>query len=129
MINIIASLFLLTLLSSATCKERKTNPQNCYRGRLAVKGMCMNYTIKVISGNIDTSLMQREWRDETTGKVHENVFRLSSLCSFPSRINEGEEFYFIIPPAPPVEKCSVCMAYYPTPEKSIFIKVVDAPCK
>lgn len=127
--NIFVALLLLIFLSSATCKERKTNPDNCFRGRLEVKGMCMNYTIKVLSGNIDTGLVQREWRDETTGKVHQNVFRLSSICSFPNRINEGEEFYFIIPPAPPTEKCNVCMAYYPTPEKSIFIKVVDAACK
>lgn len=126
---IIASLLVITLLSSATCKERKANPGNCFRGRLEVKGACMNYTIKVLSGNIDTGLVQKSWRDETTGKVHENVFRLSSLCSFPNRINEGDEFYFIIPPAPAVEKCAVCMAYYPTPDKSIFIKVIDAPCK
>lgn len=127
--NIISLFTLVILLSSATCKERRANPANCYKGRLEIKGQCMNYTIKLLEGNMDTAYYQPRWTNEFTGLTYENVFRLSSLCSFPGNIEEGQEFYFIIPPAPPVEKCNVCMAYFPTPNKSVFIKVVDKPCK
>lgn len=127
--NIITLCVLVVLLSSATCKEPKNSVQNCYKGRLEVKGLCMNYTIKLLEGRMDTVLYQRRWTNETTGTTHENVFRLASVCSFPANIEEGQEFYFTIPATPPAEKCNVCMAYFPTPDKSVFIKVVDAPCK
>jgi hypothetical protein len=63
------------------------------------------------------------WKDESTGKIHTNVFALGSVCSFPANIKEGDEFYFTIDPDP-VRNCAVCMAYYPKPPKSVAIKVV-----
>ena len=95
-----------------------------YKGKLEVKGMCMNYTIKLLEGNLDTSKFVAAWKNEITGKTHTDVFALGSLCSFPSSINEGDEFYFTIDSSY-VSNCAVCLAYYPKPPKTIPIKVVN----
>jgi hypothetical protein len=113
--------FILTV-TSGKCKNKNEN--SAYKGKLEVKGMCMNYTIKLLEGKIDTSKFVTEWKNESTGKTHNNVFALGSVCNFPSTINEGDEFYFTIDTTY-VSNCAVCLAYYPKPAKSIAIKVVN----
>jgi hypothetical protein len=117
----IISSLVLALASKDGCKKNKT-VDNVYKGRLEIKGICMNYTIKILEGNIDTSLVASTWTDETTGKSYNNVFKLGSPCTFPENIQQGDEFTFAIDTA--AEKgCAVCMAYYPTPQKHLSIKV------
>lgn len=113
--------FVLTLTADK-CKNK--NEEKIYKGRLEIKAICMNYTIKLLEGNLDTTQVVAEWKDESTGKTHTNVFALGSVCSFPSTIKEGDEFYFAIDPDP-VRNCAVCLAYYPKPSKSVAIKVVN----
>ena len=113
-------------LNFTNCSSQKTPSTTCFKGRLEVKGICSNYTIKLLEGSIDTSRLAAEWKDETTGKSYTNVFGLSSPCSFPSTINAGDEFYFVLDTAK--QDCAVCMAYYPTPPKKVSIKVLDKPC-
>ena len=113
-------LFLLLAISADKCgNENKT-----FKGRLEVKGICMNYTIKLLEGSLDSTRIVSQWKDEVTGKTHANVFALSSVCSFPSTINEGDEFYFTIDPDPE-KQCAVCLAYYPKPPKGLSIKVAN----
>jgi len=112
------------ILAVTTDKCKNKNENSAYKGRLEVKGMCMNYTIKLLEGNIDTSKLVSEWKNEITGKTHNNVFALGSACDFPSTINEGHEFSFTIDTSY-VSNCAVCLAYYPKPAKSIAIKVVN----
>jgi len=109
------------------CKssQRLTNT-NCFKGRLEIKGICSNYTIKLVEGNIDTSKIASTWKNEATNKTYTNVFALGSPCSFPTTINEGDEFYFTLDDSP--QNCNVCMAYYPKPPKALRIKVLDKPC-
>jgi hypothetical protein len=121
---IIASSFLLS--GKQGCHKNNVS-SGCYKGTLAVKGICMNYTIKVLDGKIDTSLFQAQWKDEHTDQSYTNVFALAGRCNFPAGINEGDTFYFTID-STQVQNCMVCMAYYPVPAKHLFIKVVDA-CK
>lgn len=97
------------------------------KGRLEVKGLCMNYTIKVLEGAIDPSLIEAAWTDPVTNKTHHNVFGLASVCDFPSDIAEGQEFYFALNPNP-APSCAVCKAYYPTPAKKLHITVSKMPC-
>lgn len=116
-------------VSADGCHEKKknntaTNNTGIYKGRLEIKALCMNYTIKVIEGNMDTSLTVASWTDETTQKTYTNVFRLGSPCNFPSNIQAGDEFNFSIDASPPLN-CPVCMAFYPTPPKKLSIKVVE----
>lgn len=107
-------------------KTAKAN-DNCYKGRLEIKGGCMNYTIGVVEGNIDTSLVEASWTDEHSGKTYKNVFALGSKCTFPEKINEGDEFYFVID-STQTQECAVCMMYYPVPSKSLLIRVISEPC-
>ena len=119
--SIIPIVIVLAIIANK-CKNK--NESNIYKGRLEAKGICMNYTIKLLEGNLDTSKIVPEWKNESTGKIHNNVFALGSACSFPSTINEGDDFYFKID-FTYVSNCAVCMAYYPKPPKSIPIKVVN----
>ncbi|MGC4039192.1 MAG: hypothetical protein QM764_24750 [Chitinophagaceae bacterium] len=122
----LASVTIMTvLMSKDSChhKEKNQNNGNSFKGKLEVKGMCMNYTIAVVEGNIDTSLIESKWIDETTGKPYKNVFALKSRCTFPQNIAEGDEFTFIIDTAQ-VQNCAVCLGYYPTPAKHLSIKVL-----
>jgi hypothetical protein len=129
---LITPLMLLTS-SKESCKHMKKDSgglitPGCYKGRLEVKGGCMNYTIGIISKNFDTSMVMASWTDETTGKAYENVFALNSRCSFPDTIKAGDEFYFKID-STTVQNCAVCLMYYPVPAKKLSIKVVRAPCE
>ena len=118
---ILAPFVFILLVTTDKCKNKKEN--SVYKGKLEVKGMCMNYAIKLLEGSIDTSKLVAEWKDESTGKIHNNVFALGSVCNFPPTINEGDEFSFTIDTSY-VSNCAVCLAYYPKPAKSIAIKVV-----
>ena len=112
------------ILAVTTGKCKNKNENSVYKGKLEVKGLCMNYTIKLLEGNIDASKLVAEWKNEATGKTYNNVFALGSVCNFPPTINEGDEFYFTLDTTY-VSNCAVCLAYYPKPAKSIAIKVVN----
>ncbi len=115
--------FLFVIASKENCHKPKKDTAT-YKGRLEIKGICMNYTIKLLAGNLDTSLMDSKWTDETTNKSYINVFALGSRCTFPSTIQQGDEFLFKIDTAQ-AQNCNVCLAYYPTPLKHLSIKVID----
>lgn len=106
--------------SSSDCGKKNKDPK--YQGRLEIKGICSNYTIALVSGDLDTSLYEKQWTDEMTGKSHQNVFALGNPCDFPANINEGDTFYFSIDSSP-LKDCMVCEAWYPKPKKAIAIKV------
>ena len=120
-------LFLLVLttflLASSDCSQKKIS-EGKYKGKLEIAGICMNYTIRILEGNIDSSAIDASWKDETTGKSYSNVFRLGNVCDFPATIKQGDEFYFTIDTSER-KQCAVCMAYYPTPSKKVSIKVVE----
>lgn len=118
----LSAIFLLTV-SAQNCGNKKPSG-TVYKGRLEVKALCMNYTISILEGKTDTSTVVSKWIDETTGKSYSNAFGLGSPCTFPSTINEGEEFYFVIDTSGKKD-CAVCMAFYPTPSKKLSIKVVE----
>ncbi len=118
-IFILCSILATIILSNSECSQEKT----VYKGRLEIKGICMNYTISLLEGDIDSTKIVANWTDESTGKSYSNVFRLNQPCGFPDTIDAGEEFYFQLDS---VEKdCVVCEAYYPVPPKGLAIKVVN----
>jgi hypothetical protein len=121
---ILLSLITTLFLSSSDCSNKKVSSSEQYKGKLEIAGICMNYTIRVLEGNVDTSLIEASWTDETTKKAYTNVFRLGNPCEFPSTIKQGDEFYFKIDSSQG-KPCTVCMAYYPTPNKTVSIKVLD----
>jgi hypothetical protein len=114
---------LIVLSASANKCGSKKSEGNTYKAKLETKALCMNYTLTLTEGNIDTSLINTSWTDESKGKTFANAFGLANPCDFPSTINEGEEFSFTIDTAKGKE-CAVCMAYYPTPPRKLKIKVL-----
>jgi hypothetical protein len=113
-------------MAQQKCKKTSAASTSCYKGRLEIKGICSNYTIKLLEGNLDTSKVVASWTNESTKKSYTNVFALGSPCTFPSTLNAGDEFYFVLDDSK--QECAVCMAYYPKPEKALSIKVLDKPC-
>ncbi len=74
-ILIILSCLSILLLSETKCGN-KTVTGKKYKGRLEIKALCMNYTISVLEGEIDTSTIIKSWTDETTNMKYSNVFKL-----------------------------------------------------
>ena len=116
---LLVSILATLILSNSDCSSKK----DVYKGRLEIKGICSNYTIALLEGEMDTSKIEASWTDEHTGKNYNNVFRLDQPCGFPDTIDAGEEFYFKIDTSE--KECVVCMAYYPVPRKGLAIKVVE----
>lgn len=116
----------LVLTAQKNCNN-SSRKENCFKGRLEIKGICSNYTIKVLEGNLDTSKIAAKWTDENTGKAYTNVFALDSPCSFPPDIELGDEFYFTVREEKDKD-CNVCMAYYPVPPKRLSISVSKNAC-
>jgi hypothetical protein len=98
----------------------------CYKARLEIKGICMNYVIKVLDGDLTKLNLEREWKDESDSKTYNNVFALGSVCSFPD-MKEGAEFYFTVTDKEDAN-CNVCMAYRPVPAAKNNIVVSQTPC-
>jgi hypothetical protein len=111
------------LLSASECNKRSSSAQKM-KGRLEIAGICMNYTISLLEGDPGAGAVVVNWTDEVTNKTYSNVFRLGNPCDFPARIRQGDEFYFTIDSSRQ-RSCMVCEAYYPTPSKSLVIKVVE----
>jgi hypothetical protein len=121
---ILLSLITILFLSASDCSKKKVSSSEQYKGKLEIAGICMNYTIRVLEGNVDTSLIEANWADDVSKKSYSNVFRLGNTCEFPSTIKQGDEFYFKIDSSEG-KPCIVCMAYYPTPNKAVSIKVLE----
>jgi hypothetical protein len=110
---------------SAMARKTDSAEVKKYKAKLEIKAICMNYTLRLVEGSIDTSLISGNWMDETTHKSYQNVFALGNPCTFPATIELGQDFNFVIDTASVQKQCAVCMAYYPTPPKKLFIKVVE----
>lgn len=120
--------FLLITFAFMQCSNEENNSdcsENLLRGKLAIKGICLNYTIQLVSGEIDKDLIESEWVDRMTGTDYNDVFALQNVCDFPSEIEEGEAFDFIVNKSPETPKCAVCLAYRPRPLKSISIIICN----
>jgi hypothetical protein len=113
------------VLLNISCNKSNYTIQNCFKGKLVLKGLCMNYVIQIIEGDVDKALYESSWQNPSTKTTYQNVFGLGSICTFPSTINEGDEFYFSIPKSSIVQTCAQCMAYSPTPSKKISIEICN----
>jgi hypothetical protein len=113
------------VLLNISCNKSNDTIQNCFKGKLVLKGLCMNYVIQIIEGDVDKALYESSWQNPSTKTTYQNVFGLGSICTFPSTINEGDEFYFSIPKSSIVQTCAQCLAYSPTPSKKISIEICN----
>ena len=115
----------LIILSNISCNKSNNSSVACFKGKLVLKGICMNYVIQITEGNVDNSLYESSWQNPVTNTTYQNVFGLASICTFPSTIKEGDEFYFSIPKNPIVQTCAQCQVYSPIPSKRINIEICN----
>jgi hypothetical protein len=106
-----------------SCEKNELISAPCLKGKLVLKGICMNYVIELVDGNIDTSLIEKLWVNPMTKAEYENVFGLASICTFPENIAEGQEFYFTVLKLVEPSTCMQCKAYAPTPDKKLHISI------
>jgi hypothetical protein len=112
-------------VTSAPPACNKGSKALCYKGRLEVRGICSNFTIAAVDGNLPGT--QASWTDETTGKMYSNVFRPLNPCGIPDTLKEGDTFYFVVDTTS-AGPCTTCKAYYPVPQNALNIRVLSGPC-
>jgi hypothetical protein len=118
-------LFTLIILLNISCKKSNNTSVACFKGKLVSTGICMNYVIQITEGDIDKSLYEISWQNPVNNIIYQNVFGLASICTFPSTIKEGDEFYFTIQKNPLVQTCTQCQAYSPIPSKRLNIEICN----
>ena len=118
-------LIIFIFLLNISCNKSSDTSVTCFKGKLVLKGICMNFVIQIIEGDVDKSLYESSWQNPLSNTTYQNVFGLESICTFPSTINEGDEFYFSIPKRPVVQSCAQCKAYSPIPNKKISIEICN----
>ena len=130
LIKLILIFFIFSFCEKESIYIEKSTDLKCsdypYIGILVLKGLCLNYAIEFLNPKDDNlELIETNWTDdEFSGKSYYNVFRLGSICSFPSNIKEGDKFSFNII-STYEDSCIVCKAYSPTPKKTIYIEVCN----
>jgi hypothetical protein len=112
---------LLFCLLLGACKSQEVLPENCYKGRLSLRGICNNYVIELVGGTLDTARIEAQWKNPDTGKIYKNAFALSNPCALPVSLKEGDEFYFKLDSTQLTETCITCKAYSPTPRRALPI--------
>ena len=117
--------FTLFILLNISCNKTDQPVVEYYKGKLVLQGICMNYVIQIIEGSVNPMLYEQSWVNPSTNTTYQNVFGLGSICTFPSNIKEGDEFYFTIPQNPVVQTCAQCKAYSPMPAKTINIAIYN----
>src|SRR5262245_30097723 len=124
--KLLISLFFISAftISADQCGKKKRQAGSTYKAKLETKGICMNYTLRLLEGDIDTSMINVRWSDDSTGNSYNKVFGLGSPCTFPKNIEQGDDFYFFIDTSQK-QQCAVCMAFYPSPPRKLSIKVLD----
>lgn len=116
-------LMIFLVISGCSRNEISDCESQVFRGKLALKGICLNYVIQLVDGDLDQSLYEKQWTHPIDGTIYTDVFALKSVCTFPSTFEEGDEFNFILKDEK--QNCAVCEAYSPTPNKQISIKVCN----
>ena len=123
--NMIKYLVTFFIFLNISCNKSNNTSVACFKGKLVLKGLCMNYVIQITEGDVDKALYESSWQNPSTNTTYQNVFGIERVCTFPSTIKEGDEFYFSIPKRPIVQTCAQCMAYSPTPNKKINIEICN----
>ncbi|HVU56702.1 MAG TPA: hypothetical protein VHD83_16685 [Puia sp.] len=116
----------LLLTALVACHPTKVTVPGALTGRLVLAGPCGQYTVQVLAGNIDSSLIVKSWTDSYIDSVYTNVFGVSNFCHFGDYgLHVGDNFTFDIDPNPTDKGCYICMLWYPQPPPTIAVKNVQ----
>lgn len=112
------------MLSIIGCDKEPISQDKTFTGTLVKQGICLNYVIQVNDTDFPQELIEKSWTDEFSNIEYKNVFALESVCDFAEEIKEGSSFEFIIENKKE-NKCAVCLAYTPVPNKYVSITVTN----
>ena len=76
MIKYLVGFFILLNIS---CNKSNNTSVACFKGKLVLKGLCMNYVIQIIEGDVDKALYESSWQNPSTKTTYQNVFGLGSI--------------------------------------------------
>ena len=91
-------------------------PPSTLKGKLVVSGPCGFYAIQVLSGNIDSTKIQKSWNYQFGGAdtVYTHVFRASNLCVFGGYgLSRNDTFSFQLTDSVFVQNCAICEIAWP----------------
>ena len=125
------SLIVLLTISLWSCKTKvpatsdlPSNTDKVLVGKLVVSALCSHFIAVVESGQVDTSRVTT-WKDESRNATFNNAFTVGTRCNFASLgLKEGDRFSFELSDNEIKETCAVCMAYYPVPDKVLYLRNV-----
>jgi hypothetical protein len=110
--------------------QQVVTDSTCYKGKLVLVGLCGNAVVQVLDDRMDPVFFEKNWKDESTGIVYQNVMGNANYCSFPGNLKEGQEFYFRINvPASLPPDCANCKALSPTPQTRQYIQICSSTNK
>lgn len=127
LVSAIIVVSILCLLQACISKPQ-SNFNTKLKARFEVAGICSNYTFSLLGGNIEAGSVVESWTNPQTNTTYTKAFSIANPCDLPKNLKEGDEFYFKIENNPS-KHCMACMAYYPTPDKKLNIKVLQVTKK
>ena len=83
------------ILLNISCNKSNDTSVACFKGKLVLKGICMNYVIQIVEGSVNPTLFEQSWVNPFTNTTYQNVFGLESTCTFPSSIKAFNRFCVI----------------------------------
>ena len=88
--------------------------------------ICSQYTVQLISGDMDPARYVKTWKNTNNDSVYHNVFAINNFCYFNTfNLQKGDVFEFNLLPDSAKENCVVCLVYEPVPPISNTVKVIQ----
>lgn len=108
------------------CKSSRMHTTGPFTGKV-IGSICSQYTIQLVSGDMDPAHYVETWKRSTDDSVYHKVFAVSNYCYFNTQgLQKGDVFQFRLLSDKPKENCAVCLIYEPTPSVSNTIEVIQS---
>jgi hypothetical protein len=129
--SILMSLALISLFSNFQCgkEDLKTTSNQCIKAKLVYKS-CASTVIEILDPN-HFSLTETNWTPLHGTENFNNVCRVANPCFVEAsnpQMQVGDVFYFEIDNNNFDATCIRCALFDAPPQKTVMIKVLNAPC-
>ena len=116
---------LFGILLFGACKPSRNHSSEPFTGKV-IGDICSQYTIQLISGDMDPARYLKTWKNTQTDSIYHNVFSVSNYCDFGKQgLQKGDIFQFRLLHDGPAQSCVACLIYEPTPDVHNTIKVIQ----
>ncbi len=113
------------ILFFGACKPSRIHSSGPFTGKV-IGTICSQFTVQLISGDMDPSRYVGTWKNTMTDSVYHKVFAVRNYCYFGARgLQKGDVFQFTVEADSARENRVVCLIYEPTPPVSNTVKVIQ----